>query len=261
MVRKKENIMEVIENIETVKEKPLATLAKEAGIAYTTLLFYHRKKGFDVPTAIKHSIEGKQREIARKLNRKLAAHGVSFDSVAQLAKSNFNKFNIDVKTLQKRIYKEKITPEKALEKQVRPRKKPIYLTLPNGERKSFSSIKEGYLYLQEHFNEIKLNAFSTVVEYIARGKAVEVAFGYKDPEWKQNNSALEELVRSGYNLIGELKPNCKAVIIPRDKEIYSSVKVFSKSKGWDYSNISKRLKKGDSPEQILDSKIKKGKIS
>ena len=240
----------------TYKAKTLSDLARQANVSPSNFRYHNITKGHEIAKALSLSLEGKKEEKERIEKRKLTAFRMDFESVSALAKSDLNKLKIDKKTLQKRIYKLGMTPELALKTVIKPRKNKQKLTLPDGKTMTFDSIKEGYNHLKENFAGHKLNALSTVREYLSRGMEPEVAYGLKKPNWQSRNSNLEELLDNGYVLTGELKPSCKPIIIHRDKEIFSSIKEFCNARDFDYSSVSKLLKTRTA-EQIIDKRQKR----
>jgi len=241
----------------TYRATTLSDLARQANVSPSTLRYHNITKGHEIAKALRLSLEGKKEEKERIEKRKLTAFRVDFDSVSALAKSDLNKLKIDKKILQKRIYKLGMTPELALKTVIKPRKNKQKLTLPDGKTMTFDSIEGSYNYLKENFAGHKLNALSTVRQYLSRGMEPEIAFGLKNPNWQLKNSNLERLLEKGYVLTGELKPSCKPIVIHRDKEIFSSIKEFCNARDFDYSNVSKLLKTGKTAEQIIDKRQKK----
>jgi hypothetical protein len=61
-------------------------------------------------------------------------------------------------------------------------------------------------------------------------------------------------VKKGYKLTGELNAQSKSVVVKKNKEIFSSVNVFSSTYGYDYTTICAELKSRLSPAKIIEKR-------
>ena len=85
-----------------------------------------------------------------------------------------------------------------------------------------------------------------------KGQTPEQAFGFEKRPWEQKYIDCDVLVsQNGYEYVGERSPFSEPVIDDVEKKIYTTVKLFAKTFGLDYSNITKKFKAGWTIEQIL----------
>ena len=61
-------------------------------------------------------------------------------------------------------------------------------------------------------------------------------------------------VKKEYKLTGELNAQSKPVVVKKNKEIFSSVKVFSSTYGFDYTTICAEIKSRLSKEKIIEKR-------
>ena len=71
---------------------------------------------------------------------------------------------------------------------------------------------------------------------------------------KKKLTNIETLIKKGYKLTGELNAQSKPVVVKKNKEIFSSVKVFSSTYGFDYTTICAEIKSGLSPDKIIEKR-------
>jgi hypothetical protein len=83
---------------------------------------------------------------------------------------------------------------------------------------------------------------------------LEAAFGIDKPKWLKKLSNIENLINKGYKLTGELNAQSKPVIDKKNKEIFSSVKIFSKTYRFDYTTIAAEIKSGLEPAEIISKR-------
>lgn len=121
----------------------------------------------------------------------------------------------------------------------------------NGENHEFKNVSSAYKKLKSEYN---LPAYSAVIQRIEKGECPEEAFGFETRPWLKKFDTYQDLInKKGYKLIGELKSWSIPIILNHTKEIFANKQIFAKEHGLEYTETSKKLKKGVSPEEILKS--------
>jgi hypothetical protein len=234
-------------NGQDYKGRSKAEIYKKIGISANTVNNWS-KKGFALEAAIKKAILAKNKTILREI----VIFNKKFKDLSEACLDNIvNKLKLPIKTIQVRVRKG-MTPEEALST---PLKKPRFeffeITLPNRIIIKADSIK-GIIkeYKNAGFNPPK---YSTVVRRLERGESIEAALGLIPLSWLlKKQKEIEPLITKGYKVIGELKPDGQPIIIDSMKQIYPSVKEFSKSYNFSSDSVYKKLKKEEkTPDEII----------
>jgi len=233
----------------------LAQLCRNLQISGTSLNHWIKKKNLDLSSAVQMAIEGKVKNKIM-LETQYEVFKKNYESFNAIAKDKkINKHNLAAITIRKRVASGSTIEEALLEPPLR-KEKEITIKLSNGEVKKYKN-------LQVARNELVKQGFdvapySTVVSFMNKGYTIEQAFGFSKRPWEIALEKYEKLVvDDGYLFVGEKNAFSDPVVVEHEKKIYTSVKLFSKSYGLDYSNISKKLKSGWTVNEIL---IKSGHL-
>jgi len=71
-----------------------------------------------------------------------------------------------------------------------------------------------------------------------------------------NPTHLSEQLVFLRQLAGELNAQSKPVVDHKNKEIFASIKIFSRTYGFEYTTIAEEIKSGLSPEEIINKREK-----
>ncbi len=246
--RRGENVSVLIDGVEQGFES-IAHLCRKLDISNTSLTHWLKKRGLSLSEAVAEAIKGKERELAKQ-NQTIEVFKRKYASYNELVRDEkVNKHRLSALTLRRRV-SSGMSIEDAITKPKEKGKESIFLTLPSGKTKIFPSVQEAHQTLVAQ----KLTAvpYQTVVSYLNKGQSPEQAFGLEKRPWEQKYIECDLLVsQNGYEYVGERSPFSEPVIDDVEKKIYTSVKLFAKTFGLDYSNITKKIKAGWTVEQIL----------
>ncbi len=220
-----------------------AELCRELDISYTSLSYWTNKREFPLEEAVIKAIEGKRRESEKGFYcfRKF------YKTYTELAQDKrVNKYKLNGKEIAARVRKG-MSPEDAVST---PKKENPTISIEvDGKPFKFPKINDAYKALSKVH---KLPAYSTVVQRIDQGETPEEAFGFLERPWKDRFSELFQLEKQkDYQWIGELKSWSIPIVLHDTKEIFASKRDFARVYGLEYTETSKKLKKGYSPEKIL----------
>lgn len=196
------------------------------------------------------AIKGKERERAKQ-NQTIEVFKRKYASYNELVRdAKVNKYKLSALTL-RRLVNSGMSLEDAITKPKEKGRESISLTLPSGEIQIFSSVQEAHQALSAQ--KLTIVPYQTVVSYLNKGQTPEQAFGLEKRPWEQKYIECDLLVsQNGYEYVGDKSPFSEPVIDDVEKKIYTyAVKLFSKTFGLDYSNITKKIKAGWTVEQIL----------
>jgi hypothetical protein len=229
----------------TYKAGSLAALCRDLDISYSTVLHYQKKEktlNFSIKKAL-HAKEQTNKKGSITVFRK------TFQDVNKLAKSKSNKYKLHPSTIRQRVKKGKTYEEALLEKPTKP--KPTIINIKNKTRQ-FKSITEAHRILSKEIKGIP--AYSSIIAAVGKGATLEEAFKIDKPKWQKSFSDIDKLIEEGYQLEGELNAQSKPVVDHKKKEIFASIKIFSRSYGFDYTTIAAEIKSGLSPEEIINKR-------
>jgi len=229
----------------TYKGRSLAGLCRELEISNSTVNYW-RKKGKTLNFSINQALSAKKITTKKEL---IIVYRKEFKDVNELARSKDNKHKVSPSTIRQRVRKG-MTYEEALAKQIKPKEIKIKF---NKKTLVFKSIYSAHGALSKKIKDIP--TYSTVVASLSKGESPEAAFGIGKPKWLKELN-IENYIKKGYLLTGELNAQSKPVIDKKNKEIFSSIKVFSKTYGFDYTTIAAEIKSGLSPEEIIKKRDK-----
>tara|TARA_B100000315_G_scaffold78574_1_gene71900 strand:+ start:17 stop:1075 length:1059 start_codon:yes stop_codon:yes gene_type:complete len=222
-----------------------AGLCRELGISNSTVNHW-QKKGKTLDFSVKKALSAKKLTHEKEL---IIVFRKEFKDVNKLAKSKFNKHKLHPSTIRQRVRKGMTYEEALLEKSNKP--KEIEIKFKNKILK-FKNITEAYKVLSREIKDI--HAYSSVISSISKGATLEEAFGIDKPKWLKKFSNIEDLFKKGYKLTGELDAQSNPVVVKKNKEVFSSVKIFSRTYGFDYTTIAAEIKSGLSPEEIISKR-------
>ncbi len=246
--RRGQNVSVVIDGVEQGFES-IAQLCRKLDISNTSLSHWLKKKGLSLSEAVAEAIKGKERERAKQ-NQTIEVFKRKYASYNELVRdTKINKHKLSALTLRRRV-NSGMSLDDAITKPKEKGRESISLTLPSGETKIFPSVQEAHQTLAAQ--KLTTVPYQTVVSYLNKGQSPEQAFGLKKRPWEQKYIECDLLVsQNGYEYVGERSPFAEPVIDDVEKKIYTSVKLFAKTFGLDYSNITKKIKAGWTVEQIL----------
>ena len=204
------------------------------------------KKGKSLPFSVKKALLAKKSSQEKK---SIIVFRKEFKDVNKLAKSKFNKHKLHPSTIRERVKKGN-TYEDALQKRISAPKE-IKIKF-KGKAFVYKSITEAHKALSKKIKNIP--ALSSVRSSINKGETPEAAFGIGKAKWEKKLTNIETLIKKGYKLTGELNAQSKPVVVKKNKEIFSSVKVFSSTYGFDYTTICAEIKSGLSPDKIIEKR-------
>jgi hypothetical protein len=226
-----------------------AHLCRQLSISPSALTHWVKKKGLSLEDAIERSILGKQLE-AEKRSRTFEVFKKTYASINEIARDpKVNKHKLKPITIRRRV-KDGMSLEEALRTPLTREKSDLTLTLPNGDKRTYPSVKDAFDDLT--LKGIAIPSYSTIVSYMGKGQSPEQAFGFEKRPWELKYKKTDLLVReSQYQYVGEKSPFSEPVVVDHEKKIYTTVKLFASTYGLDYSNVSKKIKSGWTVEEIL----------
>ena len=243
-----ENVTVLIDGVEQGFES-IAHLCRKIEISPSALTYWLKRKGLPLSEAVAEAIKGKERELAKQ-NQKIEVFKRKYASYNELVRDiKVNKHGLSALTLRRRV-SSGMSIEDAITKPKEKGKESISLTFPSGETQIFPSVQEAHQALTAQ--KLTVVPYQTVVSYLNKGQTPEQAFGLEKRPWEQKYIECDVLVsQNGYEYVGERSPFSEPVIDDVEKKIYTTVKLFAKTFGLDYSNITKKIKAGWTVEQIL----------
>mgnify|MGYP001159463246 CR=1 FL=1 len=223
-----------------------AKLCRELAISNSTVNHWI-EKGKTLDFSVKKALLAKKSTQEKK---SIIVFRKEFEDVNKLAKSKFNKHKLHPSTIRQRVRKGK-THEEALEKRTSTPKE-IKIKF-KGKNFTYKSVTEAHKALSKKIKNIP--ALSSVRSSINKGETSEAAFGIGKAKWKKKLTNIENLLKKkGYKLTGEPSAQSKPVVVKKNKEIFSSVKVFSSTYGFDYTTVCVEIKSGLSPDKIIEKR-------
>ena len=66
---------------------------------------------------------------------------------------------------------------------------------------------------------------------------MESAFGLELASWRKNLQWVDNLISQGYELHGELNAQSDPLTHDEKKEVFASIKIFSRTYGFDYTPL------------------------
>ncbi len=243
-----ENVTVLIDGVEQGFES-IAHLCRKIEISPSALTYWLKRKGLPLSEAVTQAIKGKERELAKQ-SQTIEVFKRKYASYNELVRDiKVNKHGLSALTLRRRV-NGGISIEDAITKPKEKGKESISLTFPSGETQIFPSVQEAHQALTAQ--KLTVVPYQTVVSYLNKGQTPEQAFGLEKRPWEQKYIECDVLVsQNGYEYVGERSPFSEPVIDDVEKKIYTTVKLFAKTFGLDYSNITKKIKAGWTVEQIL----------
>ena len=231
------------------KFESLAQMCRQLEISNTSLNHWIKKKELSLSDAVLKAIDGeKKQEIKDSIQIEVFKRTYeSFNAIARDKK--INKQNLTALTIRRRV-SEGMSIEEALSAPKLRNYENIEITLPNHEVKSYKTLQEAH----NDFVALGLEVapYSTVVSFLKKGQTLEQAFGFSKRPWELSYEKFDELVLNhGYAYEGEKSKFSDPIVVEHEKKIYTSVKLFAKTYGLDYSNISKKINLGWTVEKIL----------
>ena len=169
--------------------------------------------------------------------------------VDKLARSKFNRLKLSPSTIRKRVKSGKTFEEALLEKPIKEKEIKIKF---NKKILMFKSVSEAHKALSKKIKDIP--SYSSVISSLSKGETSEAAFGIDKPKWLKKFSNIENLINKGYKLTGELNAQSKPVVDKKNKEVFSSIKVFSETYGFDYTTITAEIKSGLELSEIISKR-------
>ncbi|MFC1635789.1 GIY-YIG nuclease family protein [Planctomycetota bacterium] len=220
-----------------------AELCREVGISYTSLSYWTSKRQLPLEEAVRNAMEGAKRE-RKKGFMCFRKHYKTYTELAQDKRANRHK--LSGREIAARV-RSGMKVEEAVSK---PKKSRSGISVNiDGNILKYPNIADAYSSLSKTY---ELPAYSAVVQRIEKGETPEEAFGFEQRPWKKKFMELFKLEeQKGYQWVGELKSWSMPVVLHQNKEIFASKRDFAKAYGLEYTETSKKLKKGDSPEKIL----------
>ena len=233
------------------KFSSLAQLCTKLGISNSTVTFGISKKKLSLEDAVASALKAKKKTEEKK-NSPVIVYRTPYATLNDAVRDKkLNRHQLNEKTLRTRI-RNGMTPEEAFSTPpIRGRNTEVKITTPDdGITRTFASLAEAHRNLSETY---KVPPYSSVVTLCKeRGLTIEQAFGFTSRPWEKKYEELEALINNeGYTLVGTKTPYGDPVVLHVTKEVFSTIKEFADTFGYDYTTIAEEIKKGLTPDQIL----------
>lgn len=247
------NISVKINNVERRFES-VAHMCQTLGISNSTITYWLKKKNMTFEKALENAIKAKQESID-KSSQPVVIYRRPYRTLNDAVRDKkLNKHNLNEKSIRSRIRKSMSYEDAFSIPHKKGKTDNFTITTPDGKTHVFESIADAHRQLSANYKACA--ALTTVVAYINIKKYTpEQAFGFSPRPWEKVYAEVDNLItKDGYKLIGEKDGQSKPVILHAKKEIYSSVKVFAKEWGIEYTTAAEEIKKGFSAEKILSKR-------
>lgn len=250
ITRLSSKILEVMVHGRIIKYDSLAQLCRRLGISNSTVTFWMKEKDLALEEAIGKALEAKKATKIKK-DSPIVIYRINYSNFNEAVRDKkLNKHDMNEKSLRARIRKGMSIEEAFSIPPIRPRDKAISVTTPDGTMHVFESLADAHRQLSDL---IKIPCYSSVVtNFKQRGLTIEQSFGFNAKPWEEKYIELDKLVTTkGYTYVGTKSPYADPVILHATKEIFTSVKEFSKNFNFDYTTIACEIKDGLTPDQVL----------
>lgn len=228
----------------------LAQLCTQLGISNSTVTFGMSKKKLSLEDAVAAAIEAK-RKTDEKRNTPISVYRTPYPTINDAVRDKkLNKHELNEKTVRSRVRNGMTLEEAFSTPPIRGRNTEVTVTAPDGMSYTFKSLAEAHRELGKVFN---VPAYSSVVTFSkTRGLTLEQAFGFTSRPWEDKYKKLDKLIsEQGYCLVGKKSAQGDPVVLHVTKEVFTTVREFADSFGYDYTTIAEEIKKGLSPDEIL----------
>lgn len=255
---KNTDIIVTVKNIERRFES-IAHMCQALGVKNSTFTYWHKRKNLPIEKALEKARNAMQAS-TDKSNQPFVVYRRPYKTLNDAVRDpKLNKHKLHEKTIRSRI-KRGISNEDAFSMPHKTGKSEITITTPDGKTHLFESITAAHKQLSLKY--VVQASLTTVVSYINNKKLTpEQAFGFAPRPWEKAYPEIDKLIaKEGYRLIGKRDGQSKPVILHAKKEIYSSVKVFAKEWGIDYTTAVEEIKAGLAAEVILQKRQHPGFI-
>lgn len=230
-----------------LESESLASLCRELDISYSTVNYWRTKKGTSLEAAIRKAQTAREQTEQKEM---IQVFRKKFKDVNELAKSKFNKHKLHPQTIRKRVRDGQTYEDALLQKGASP--KAIQIKYQNKNLK-FDNKAAAHKALSKMLK--KIPTYSSVIASINKGHTYEQAFGIDKPKWEKDLNWVYDLVNNeGYTLTGKLDGQSKPVVYQKNKEVFSSVKVFARTYGFEYTTIAAEIKKGLTAAEIVEKR-------
>lgn len=230
------------------KFESIAQLCREIEISGTSLQHW-LKKELSLDEAVKKSIEGKLKQQIKN-EKVIEVFKRKYSTINELVRDKkVNKLNLSAVTIRRRM-KDGISIEDALLIPLERKIKSLSLKLSDGSISEFKNLQDAHTQLKER--GIEVPPYSTIVSFINKGYTPEQAFAFEKRPWESKYEKCDLLIaKQGYEYVGEKNAYSIPVIVDIEKKIYTTIKLFAKAYGLDYTTVAEKLKQGQSVEKIL----------
>lgn len=230
------------------KFESIAQMCRELQISGTSLQHW-LKKELPLDEAVKKAIEGK--EIQQIRNQQVVeVFKRKYSTINEVVRDKkVNKLNLSAITIRRRV-KDGMSIEDALQVPLERKIKALSLKLSDGTISEFKNLQDAHTQLK--VQGIKVPPYSTIVSFINKGYTPEQAFAFDKRPWESKYDKCDLLIsKHGYGYVGEKNPYSNPVIVDVEKKIYTTIKLFAKAYGLDYTTVAEKLKHGKTVEEIL----------
>jgi len=243
--------LEVMVNGSLQKFSSLAQLCSQLGISNSTVTFGISKKKLSLEDAVASALKAKKNTEDKK-NTPVIIYRTPYATLNDAVRDKkLNKHELNEKSLRTRIRNGMTLEEAFSTPPIRGRNTEVKITTPDdGVTHTFTSLAEAHRNLSSTY---KVPPYSSVVTLCKeRGLTLEQAFGFTSRPWEEKYEELEALINNeGYTLVGKKSPYGDPVVLHITKEVFSTIKEFADSFGYDYTTIAEEIKRGITPDQIL----------
>jgi hypothetical protein len=232
------------------KFSSLAQLCTQLGISNSTVTFGISKKKLSLEDAVASALEAKKRT-DKKRNTPIIVYRTPYATINDAVRDpKLNKHVLNEKSIRTRLRNGMTLEEAFSTPPIRGRNNELTITTPDGVSHTFPSLAAAHRELGVSY---QLPPYSSVITLSKeRGLTLEQAFGFASRPWEEKYIELDSLIKNeGYTLVGKKSPYGDPVVLHLTKEVFSTIKEFADSFGYEYTTIAEEIKRGTTPDEIL----------
>ena len=232
----------------------IANLCRSLEVSNSTLTYWVKKHGRSLEGAIRSALAAKS-STSEKEQSVIHVFRRPYATINEAVRDpKLNRHSLNEKTIRGRIKKGMSLEDAFTVPPARKRNQELSVTAPDGKIYVFKNLTSAHKTLSEIF---KVPPYSTVSSfYFQKGQSLEQSFGFVERPWYNERFVeTDKLVANqGYKYIGEQNGQSNPLICHPTKEIFCSIKEFSKTFGLDYTTVASEIKRGLTAEEVLSKR-------